>query len=150
VVLVAERLERWPVSSKVNTFGDVFAMAKGGSKCMRVVEYQLWSVHTLKIQGKSPAWPPISQSVQLQDNFTNFAWFDQDGRCPWTLQAHILWLLQANIPRLFRMFQAHLPWLLQANVPGLFKVCLNVSGLSYINTPVCLNYSGYTWKFHTL
>jgi len=34
VVLVAERLEGGPVSSRVNTFPDVFSMAHGGTKCM--------------------------------------------------------------------------------------------------------------------
>ena len=33
MVLVAERLEGGPVSSRVSTFPDVFSMAKGGSKC---------------------------------------------------------------------------------------------------------------------
>jgi len=33
VVLVAERLERGPVSSRVSTFPDVFSVAKGGPKC---------------------------------------------------------------------------------------------------------------------
>ena len=33
VVLVAERLEGGPVSSRVSTFPDVFSMAEGGSKC---------------------------------------------------------------------------------------------------------------------
>jgi len=33
VVLVAERLEEGPVSSRVNTFPDVFNMVEGGSKC---------------------------------------------------------------------------------------------------------------------
>jgi len=33
VVLVAERLERGPVSSRVSAFPDVFSMAEGGSKC---------------------------------------------------------------------------------------------------------------------
>jgi len=33
VVLVAERLEGGPVSSRVSTFPDVFSMAGGGPKC---------------------------------------------------------------------------------------------------------------------
>ena len=33
VVLVAERLERVPVSSRVSEFPNVFSMAEGGSKC---------------------------------------------------------------------------------------------------------------------
>ena len=33
VLLVAERLEGGPVSSRVSTFKDVFSMAEGGSKC---------------------------------------------------------------------------------------------------------------------
>ena len=33
VVLVAERLEGGPVSSRVSTFPDVFSVAKGGPKC---------------------------------------------------------------------------------------------------------------------
>ena len=33
VVLVAERLEGEPASSRVSTFPDVFGMAEGGSKC---------------------------------------------------------------------------------------------------------------------
>ena len=33
VVLVAERLERGPVSNGVSAFPDVFSMAEGGSKC---------------------------------------------------------------------------------------------------------------------
>ena len=33
VVLVAEKLERGPVSSRVSTFPYVFSMAEGGSKC---------------------------------------------------------------------------------------------------------------------
>ena len=33
MVLVAERLERGPVSSRVSSFPDVFNMAEGGSKC---------------------------------------------------------------------------------------------------------------------
>ena len=33
VVLVAERLEGGPVSSRVNTFPNVFSMAEGGPKC---------------------------------------------------------------------------------------------------------------------
>ena len=32
-MMVAERLERGPVSSRVSTFPDVFSMAEGGSKC---------------------------------------------------------------------------------------------------------------------
>jgi len=31
--MVAERLERGPVSSRVSTFPDVFSVAKGGPKC---------------------------------------------------------------------------------------------------------------------
>ena len=34
VVLVAERLEGGPVSSRMSTFPDVFSMAEGGTKCM--------------------------------------------------------------------------------------------------------------------
>jgi len=33
VVLVSERLEGGPVSSRVSTFPDVFSMAESGSKC---------------------------------------------------------------------------------------------------------------------
>ena len=33
MALVAERLERGPVSSRVSAFPDVFSMAEGGSKC---------------------------------------------------------------------------------------------------------------------
>ena len=33
MVLVAERLEGGPVSSRVNTFPNVFSMAEGGPKC---------------------------------------------------------------------------------------------------------------------
>ena len=33
VVLVAERLEGEPVSSRVSTFPNVFSMAEGGPKC---------------------------------------------------------------------------------------------------------------------
>ena len=33
MVLVAERLQGGPVSSRVSTFPDVFSMAEGGSKC---------------------------------------------------------------------------------------------------------------------
>ena len=33
VVLVAERLQGRPVSSRVGTFPDVFSVAKGGPKC---------------------------------------------------------------------------------------------------------------------
>jgi len=33
MVLVAERLEGGPVSSRVSTFPDVFSMAEGGTKC---------------------------------------------------------------------------------------------------------------------
>jgi len=33
VVLVVERLEGGPVSSRVSTFPDVFSVAKGGLKC---------------------------------------------------------------------------------------------------------------------
>ena len=33
MILVAERLEGEPVSSRVSTFPDVFSMAEGGSKC---------------------------------------------------------------------------------------------------------------------
>ena len=33
MVLVAERLEGGPVSSRVSTFPDVFGVAKGGPKC---------------------------------------------------------------------------------------------------------------------
>jgi len=32
VVLVVERLERGPVSSRVSGFPDIFSMAEGGSK----------------------------------------------------------------------------------------------------------------------
>ena len=32
MVLVAERLERGPVSSRVSGFPDIFSMAEGGSK----------------------------------------------------------------------------------------------------------------------
>jgi len=35
VVLVAERLERGPVSSRVSAFPDVFSMAEGESKCTK-------------------------------------------------------------------------------------------------------------------
>jgi len=35
MVLVAERLERGPVSSSVSAFPDVFSMAEGGSKCTK-------------------------------------------------------------------------------------------------------------------
>ena len=38
MVLVAERLERGPVSSRVSTFPDVFSVAKGGPKCAEGVE----------------------------------------------------------------------------------------------------------------
>ena len=38
MVLVAERLEGEPVSSRVSTFPDVFSMAEGGPKCADVVE----------------------------------------------------------------------------------------------------------------
>ena len=40
MVLVAERLERGPVSSRASAFPDVFSMAEGGSKCTRMVENQ--------------------------------------------------------------------------------------------------------------
>ena len=33
MVLVAEKLERGPVSSRVSAFPYVFSMAEGGSKC---------------------------------------------------------------------------------------------------------------------
>ena len=33
MVLVSERLEGGPVSSRVSTFPDVFSVAKGGPKC---------------------------------------------------------------------------------------------------------------------
>ena len=33
MVLVAERREGGPVSSRVSTFPDVFSVAKGGPKC---------------------------------------------------------------------------------------------------------------------
>jgi len=33
VVLVVERLEGGPVSSRVSTFPDVFSVANGGPKC---------------------------------------------------------------------------------------------------------------------
>ena len=38
VVLVAERLEGGPVSSRVSTFPDVFGVAKGGPKWRSVAE----------------------------------------------------------------------------------------------------------------
>ena len=36
MVLVAERLEGGPVSSRVSTFPNVFSMAEGGPKCAEV------------------------------------------------------------------------------------------------------------------
>jgi len=50
VVLVAERLEGGPVSSRVSTFPDVIRMAEGGSKCteggktMGLMETGAWRV----------------------------------------------------------------------------------------------------------
>ena len=38
MVLVAERLEGGPVSSRVSTFPDVFSVAKGGRNARRVAE----------------------------------------------------------------------------------------------------------------
>ena len=38
MVLVVERLEGGPVSSRVSTFPDVFSMAKGGRNARRVAE----------------------------------------------------------------------------------------------------------------
>ena len=51
MVLVAERLEGGPVSSRVSTFPDVFSMAEDGSKCTECGRKPDWRLESLVTMG---------------------------------------------------------------------------------------------------